>query len=284
MVRWFIMVLALCVLGVPQAAQARGIPIVRGEVQSLAHVADTTIPAPNGAKFALCHFYTTQTVYWLAFWSSSTGYVLSDAGCTGTAYYANPEMIAAGFANGQIPADVPRTARFTPVQIATGFTWPLAIGALILIVVLIAATSARRYKTRSGERMEVLGLQDGPTFRFIDAMLHAANADGQAQPEEIAYIKATATDVTGLAYTDEHIEWAITHTDQFKHKRDFRRFGNGLNKDQKRAVLRGALAVVASDFQMSQPERVFVNRLADGLGLGQGDVQEILQSAPAAPA
>ena len=284
MVRWFVMVLALCVLGLPQVAQARGIPIVRGEVQTLAHVADTTLPAPNGGTFALCHFYTTETVYWLAFWSRSEGYVLSGAGCTGTAYYDNPRMIEAGLANGQIPAGVPQTARFTPVQIATGFTWPLVAGALVLAMVGIGAASARRYKTRSAERMEVLGLEDGPTFRFIDAMLHAANADGQAQPEEIAYIKATATDVAGLAYTDEHIEWAITHTDRFKHKRDFRRFGKGLNTDQKRAVLRGALAVVASDFQMSQSERNFINRLTDGLGLGQGDVQEILQNAPPVPA
>ena len=283
MVRWLIITLALVVLG-PQAAQARGIVIVRGEVQNLAHVADTTIPAPNGGTFALCHRYTTNTVYWIAFSSSSEGYVLSDFRCDGSFYYDNPEMIAAGFANGQIPAGVPQTPRFTPLQIATGFTWLLGLGALILFSIVMGAASARRYKTRSAERMEVLGLEDGPTFRFIDAMLHAANADGRAQPEEIAYIKATATDVAGLAYTDEHIEWAITHTDRFKHKRDFRRFGKGLNKDQKRAVLRGALAVVASDFHMSQSEKDFINGLTDGLGLGQRDVQEILQSAAPAPA
>ena len=285
MYRWLVSILAAGVVTLAsQAAEARGIPIVRGEEQALAHVADTTIPAPNGGTFSLCHRFTTSTVYWVAFWSTSEGYVLSDFGCDGTFYYNQPELIAAGFANGQIPADVPQTPQFTLMQMATGFTWLIGLGALILVAVIGGIASARRYRTQSAERMEVLGLEDGPTFRFIDAMLHAANADGRAQKEEIDYIKATATDVAGLAYTDEHIEWAITHTDKCKRKRDFRRFGKGLNKDQKRAVLRGALAVVASDFHMSQVEKEFIGGLTDGLGLRPRDVQEILKSAAPAAA
>lgn len=282
--RLAISVLALGLMNLPLAAEARGIPIVRGETHHLEFVSETTIPAPTGGQLSLCHRYETHSIYWVNGWSSSNGYVLSDTACEGTGYYDMPDAITAGFANGQIPEGVPATPQFSVTQIASGFTWPLAIGFLVFVAVVLRASSNRRYNTQSAERMEVLGLEDGPTFRFIDAMLHAANADGQAQQEEVDYIKAKAIEVTGLNYTDEHISWAITHTDRFKNKHDFERFGKGLTVDQKRMVLRAALAVVASDHNMSGAEKKFIERLTQGLKLGQSDLQEILQggSAPAA--
>lgn len=281
--RSLLVALSLGAMALPQAAAAKGIPIVRGETQHLAYVAETTIPAPTGGTFALCHHYTSHSLYWVNAWSTSTGYVLSDVGCEETGYFDMPDVIAAGFADGQITG-VPQSPSFTALQIANGFTWPLIAGVVLIGIGLMRLRSQKRYKSQSAERMEVLGLEEGPMFRFIDAMLHAANADGQAQQEEIAYIRAKATEVTGLAYTDEHIEWAITHTDKFKRKHEFKQFGLGLNVEQRRVVLRAALAVVASDSHMSQPEKDFISGLTSGLGLGQGDLQAILQEGQHAPA
>lgn len=263
-------------------AEARGIPIVRSEAQQLSFVAETNIPGPGGDALSLCHYHTVHSVYWVPRWSTSQGYVLSDTGCEGTGYFDMPGVIEASFANGEMPDGVPATPRFTPMQIVTGFTWPLGLGFLVLLSAATRLRSNRRYKSQSAERMEVLGLEDGPTFRFIDAMLHAANADGEAQQEEVEFIKAKAIEVTGLAYTNEHISWAITHTDRFKRKADLERFGKGLTVDQKRMVLRAALAVVASDQHMSRSEKKFIELLTQGLKLGKNDLQEILQGPPAA--
>ena len=149
MTRFLACFLAVLALGVPQMAEARGILIVSDEVQNLAHVAETSIPAPNGGTFSLCHRYDTSRIYWIAFGSSSQGYVLSDFGCDGSFYYDNPQLIADGFANGQIPGEIPASPRFTPMQIATGFTWPLILGVVVLFAVIGAIRSNRRYRSRS---------------------------------------------------------------------------------------------------------------------------------------
>lgn len=282
MYRLLFPILALLALLMPGTAAARDVPIVRGTVEALEFVTETTLPMA-GARLSLCHYTTTDTLYGLGVWTVSQGYVLSDAGCQGGSFFDDPQRIAAGFANGQIPAGTPETARFTAMQVMTGFTIPLGVAALLGLLVLRRLLSlVGRRRPRAIDRMEVLGLEDGPTFRFIDLMLHAANADGRAQPEELAYIKEKAKAVSGLDYEDAHIEWAITHTDRIKSRRDFRRFGEGLSVEQKRVMLRGALAVLAADHHMSRTERGFVANLTQALGLLREDVDNILLSdAPA---
>ena len=42
-------------------------------------------------------------------------------------------------------------------------------------------------RTRRVERMEVLDIEDGPIFRFLDAMLHAARVDGRPDDEVFGF-------------------------------------------------------------------------------------------------
>lgn len=267
--------LAVMLLGAAPAV-AQSATFERVETQELAFVAQTAIPSREGQTFDLCHLYQTQTLNGFGLWRSSVGYVLSENGCQGSAYYDNPAQIAFGFASGQIAEDVPPNARLSAMDVVTGFTIPLAMACLALLALVSRFFVGRPAKSQAAERMEVLGLEDGPTFRFIDAMLHAANADGRVKREEIVYIREKATDLTGLDYADEHIEWAITHTDRFRKRKDFKRFGAGLTEDQKRVVLRGALAIVASDQHMSRAEKAFIERLTDGLNLRDTDLHAIL--------
>lgn len=283
--RFALPILAALALWLPTMAEAgRGIPIVRGSEQHMAFVSQTDIRMGGGKPMALCHFYETHTVYWIALYTESYGYVLSDSDCEGSGYFDSPTLIAEAFANGQIPQDVPQTASLPLTAMVMGHAW-IAIGGVLFLGWLISRrggiTIVQR-RSRLEERMEVLGLPDGPVFRFIDAMLHAANADGRAQPEEVDYIRDKATEIAQLEYTPEHIEWAIGHTDRLRSPRDFQRFGRGLTPEQARVVLRAALAVVAADGSMSRAERRFIAQLTSGLMLDAQEVDRILGTAPGA--
>ena len=278
MLRFALPVLGLLAFAIPEPAEARGIPIVRGTEEAMSFVATMPAGAQGGKPLALCHYFETNTLYWLSYWISSNGYVLSDSDCQGQTYIDDPALIAQAFASGAL-AGIPQQPSFTLRQRAEGHVW-FGIGALLLLAVFVrrAIASGARPNRRSKmeERMEVLGLPDGPVFRFIDAMLHAANADGRADPAEIAYIREKATEIAQLDYSNEHIEWAISNTDRLKSARDFARFGTDLTEPQARMVLRAALAVVAADGYMSRPERKFIAQLTTALDLEEGEVNRIL--------
>lgn len=285
MLRFVLPLLGLLAFAIPEPAEARGIPIVRGTDEALSYVATMPAGATGGKPLALCHYYETNTLYWLPFWISSNGYVLSDSDCTGQSYIDDPALIAQAFASGALDG-VPQTPGFSLRERAEGHVW-FGIGALILFAAFVRrrlATGGRpRRSSKMEERMEVLGLPDGPVFRFIDAMLHAANADGRADPAEIAYIREKAIEIAQLDYSAEHIEWAISNTDRLKSARDFARFGEGLTEPQARMVLRAALAVVAADGFMSSPERRFIAQLTRALELEDDEVHRILSAANGEP-
>ena len=282
MVRFRPLILTVALATVlPNLAAARGIPIYYGTEEAMSYVASTDIGGAGSKPLALCHYYSTRTVYGLGWWLDSNGYVLSDSDCQGQSYINNPALIQQAFASAAL-ADVPAEPVFTLRQRAEGHTW-FGIGGLVLLVLILkrAIASGGARKSRMEERMEVLGLPDNAVFRFIDAMLHAANADGRADPAEIDFIRAKATEITQLDYAPDHIAWAINHTDKLKSPRDFQRFGRGLTPEQARMVLRAALAVVAADGYMSRKERRFISQLTSGLMLDAQEVDRILGDAPA---
>ncbi|MBF9029010.1 DUF533 domain-containing protein [Rhodobacterales bacterium HKCCE3408] len=283
--RFIVWFLAGLVLALPSMAEAaRGIPVVRGTEAHLSPVAIDAIPVDAGKPLSLCHLYEVDTIYYLGAWMTSNGYVLSEDQCQGTRYFNDPALISSAFSSGLLDG-VPETPAFTIRQYAEGYTiW--GIGALLMLIVLLKkilsgssrAAPAARGSRRMQERMEVLGLPDNAVFRFIDAMLHAAKADGTAQPEEVDYIRRKAIEIAQLDYSDEHIAWAIDHTDKLKGPRDFERFGRGLSPEQARMVLRAALAVIAADGTMTRKERRFVAQLTAGLRLDLEEVHRILDA------
>ncbi|MBF9035306.1 DUF533 domain-containing protein [Rhodobacterales bacterium HKCCE2091] len=279
--RFLVPVAAALAVLLPSAASAARIPIPRVIEEHLDLVSPTLITGFDGKPLALCHYYETQTVFSIGLWMSSNGYVLSDSDCEGAGYIDDPALIAQAFEDGRIPGDVPATPAFTPVQYVKGFA---LIGVAIALVLLRILTSMRNRatavrparRTREDERREVLGIENTAVFRVVDAMLHAAKADGRAQPEEIAYIRAKATELAQLDYTDEHVTWALKHTEKLRKPSDFKRFGHGITPEQARVVLRAALAVVAADGKMTKPERRYISQLSVGLDLGPDEIDHIL--------
>ncbi|MEM9319641.1 MAG: DUF533 domain-containing protein [Pseudomonadota bacterium] len=272
--RFVLSLIGLLAFAFPQHAAADG--MARGVKTSLAFVADTYITSSRGASFALCHRYEMRTLLGLGYGLTSHGYVLSEAQCQGQAYVENPVIVGAAFASGAVRG-TPREPEFTLQEQLFGHAWFVICGVLVAALLLRIAGARFFGRSQMAERMEVLGLSDTPVFRFIDAMLHAANADGKAQQQEIDFIRDKATEIAQLEYSAEHIEWAIEHTDQLKGVRDFQRFGRGLTPPQARVVLRAALALVAADGEMSQSEQRFISQLTKGLMLDPAEVTRILE-------
>lgn len=263
--------LALC--AAPTTADAKaGLPY--GWAEQLTVVAPTRIPTAAGTQMSLCHQTKKYHIAFIGLFRKSQGYVLSEAGCSTHAefYELDAQGLAEAKAAGMIARDVPSTPRLSLMDLASGFAiWPL-----IAIFGGWTLVSSMRSNRRRAVRQEIFGLGDGPVFRFLDAMCHAARADNRTEPEEVDYILGVARDLTGLDYTHAHIKEAIAQSQKSLDKAAFKRFGAGLNAEQRRMVMHGALTVVASDGSLSKAERKFVNGLATGLKLPQDDMDSLV--------
>ncbi|MEL6531964.1 MAG: DUF533 domain-containing protein [Pseudomonadota bacterium] len=258
------------------ASPAEAARISYSITEEMEFIAPTEITGFGAGKdVALCRLYKETSVFGIPVWLSAQAYVLSTSECTGVSYFDDPQLISQALSDGRIAASVADQPAFTILERVQRH--PASFGLALLVLLNIAWRLRGKRPSRLEQRLEVLGLQEGPVFRFIDVMLHAAKADGTTQPEEVAYIRQKATDLTQLEYSDEHIAWAIDRTEKLNSPRDFRIFGQGLTPDQSRVVLRAALAVVAADGTMTRAERKFISQLATGLSLDLDMIEKIMQ-------
>ncbi len=244
-----------------------GIPhITEQELWPVASVVD-------GSGLTVCHLVEERSIAYVPYWITSQGYVLSDTGCADGSYRTFTAPISELKGAGLLPADMPETPSFTTVERLKGHA-ALVIGGVLAAFGGIA--TAMRGRRRS-VRLEILGIEDGPVFKMIDAMCHAAKADGHCDPAEVAYIRDVARELTQLDFQDEHLEAVIERADKLGHAKDFQQFGKGLTPSQKSMILEGVLSVVLADGEMDRREKVFLDRMVIGIGLTQPDTDAAIQ-------
>lgn len=254
-------------------AEARG-AIPYGHKENLSFVAETQIPGPGGAPLALCHLTKHYHLAFIPAVRQSRGYGLSDAGCaTEAGYYEiDAQGIADAKAAGLIHRHIPLTPRLSLTEVATGFVWVWVAIAAAIAMILVAMDRRRRLTIRR----EILAIDNPAVFNFIDAMCHAAKADGRTAREEVEYIRDVARDLTGLEYTEQHIIEAISYCPKLSGAAQFRRFGSGLSTDQRKMILHGALSVVAADGTMTDSEKSFIGTMGKGMRLKSGDMDAVV--------
>ncbi|MEM9796166.1 MAG: DUF533 domain-containing protein [Pseudomonadota bacterium] len=267
MTRFLPIVIAALLLLLP-ASQAdagkMGLPRVR--------TAETLHLVSSGDIMSVCHLVKRRTVAFLGVSIESKGYVLSDNRCEGESYFSLAQPIEQLIADGYVPAATPTEPTFSPRELLEGYSlWPL----LALLVLGIGAAAMMRKKRRD-IRMQILSLEDGPVFRMIDMMCHAAIADGRIDPAEVDFIRGLARELTGLDYQDAHITEAIERADKFTKPADFKDVARGLNHRQRHMILDAALSVVAADGEMSKKEKVFIGAMTTAFGLTTEDVEHTL--------
>lgn len=252
----------------PAAARKRG-----SSAQKMLFVAETKMQGAKQENLALCHLIKDQGIFFINLFRSSEGYVLAGDNCVAESYYNLPDgNITAAKAAGAIASDVPDTPTLSfQEKLAGHWGWLLVLG-----FVGFGLVGFMQKRKRSKMRAELLGDINPVAKQMLDAMCHAAKADGSIDASEVAAIAAAASQITGETFSPETVSQIAHLAEADLDKKDFAKFVKGTDAAQKEAIMEGVLQVVAADGQLDGKEQAFVGGLAAASGMNSDKVNEIL--------
>jgi tellurite resistance protein len=270
MARYLVGALAGVLMAMGTKAEARG---GGGSAEFMDFVADTTIPPDEtgGVQVSLCHLVKKYTAIGIPLFYQSEGYVLAENRCETESYYSfTAEEFTLAQSLGLIPADIPDApsisfARRIPAII---------LGLLVLAAIGAGINQARRKKARLAEMGDISPFAQ----RMLEVLCHAAKSDGATDAREVATIAGIAEQMTGTRFDPERIARMIGLSEKSLQPQQFAKFAKGLTEDQKDAVMRSALMVLAADGQVGRDEQKFLNGLAGGLAVTQSRFDQIMAS------
>lgn len=247
-----------------------------GSAEFMDFVAETSIPPSEtgGAQVSLCHLVKKHTAIGIPLFYQSEGYVLAENRCETESYYSfTAEEFTLAQTLGMIPNDIPAApsislARRVPTII---------LGLLVLGLIGAGINQARRKKARMAEMGDVSPFAQ----RMLEVLCHAAKSDGATDAREVSTIAAIAGQLTGTQFDAEKITRMIALCEKNLQPAQFRKFAKDLTDDQKDAVMRGALMVLAADEQVGRNEQKFLNGLGGGLAVTQSRFDQIMASMQA---
>lgn len=240
--------------------------------QKMLFVADTQIEIEGRAQ-SLCLLVEDSGVLFVPLFRTLEGYVLAENKCDDDSYYeTNAEMLAAGQAQGLIPADVPAEASLSLVQKVQGF-WGWGI---ILGFVGLAGMGALKTRGRRKEREGLMGDAPPAAIAILDAMCHAAKADGTIAPEEVAEIARIGGEMTGRSFSPTDVARMADLAEAAPSDKDFKRMIKGLMPQEQELMMKAVLTIVASDGQLDGKEQKFVGKLAGAMKMKADQVNALL--------
>ena len=273
-----VMIALLAALGLvafSSSAEARGGG--GGQYEFMEYVGPTDIPVSAGSDqtMALCHLIQKTHVVFIPLYFASHGYVLSNANCSGDTYFTLPaERMAEARTLGLISPEFPEVPVLSSFQRLVPWLW--GAGALFIILSLI------RLQVRKLARTRAMTGATGASVKLIDAMCHAAKADGNIDDREIAVIANIAEQLTGQVYPPEKIRRMADLSEKNLQPAAFVKFGKGLDTAQRELVMQAVLMVVGADGQLGSAEQKFVAGLAGGLGMTKPQFDRVMIEARAA--
>lgn len=240
--------------------------------QELLFVAPTELGTPD-KPLALCHLVETNSVIFVNFWRSMQGYAIAENGCQTDSYYDfDAEGLKLAQAAGAIDADIPSVPKLSLAEIAGGFWGFGAIGLLLIFAALKAAKAAARKK----QRLALMANGSKGAKAILDAMCHAAKADGHVDPSEIATIKSVAEQMTGETFADETVKQMTDLANAGLNDAGYSALIKGCSKEEQLDMMRGVLLVVAADGQFAGKEKEFVGGLAKAMKMAPDIVTSLL--------
>lgn len=261
---------AACLVSLPDPAEAR-----RGgsEYQELLFVADTKI-VEEGVPFSLCHLVNSRSAFGISFFRGVETYALAENKCDTTAYYLmSPEDIAEAKALGMIDANVPNEPKLATSDMVMGHIgWLLVLGVLVY-----AGVTANNSRKRRQERQGMMGEASPAAIAVLDAMCHAAKADGHIDSSEVAAIADAAERMTGEKFDPNQVAKMAKMAEDKPSDKDFKRLVKGRTAPEFDVMMRGVLMVVAADGRLADAEQQFVGELAQAMKMSGDQVQTILR-------
>ncbi|SDX14097.1 Uncharacterized conserved protein, tellurite resistance protein B (TerB) family [Ruegeria halocynthiae] len=272
------LIFSLCI---GEQAEARRGGGASGTAEQLSLITETQLTNDQGQLLSLCHLTENRHVLFLPVWRSSLGYAMAINKCDAESYYpVDAEKLTLGKVLGELPEDLPDQPKLSVSDMISGF-WGLGVFALLLGVAGIkwAGRSARTSKRKA----EMKGAAPA-AVKAIDAMCHAAKADGRLDDSEIALMSDIAKQMTGEPFDEARIRRMYDLAEAKPTEHQFASFGSGLSPDQKRMVLQAVLMIIGSDGDLDKRETDFVQKLAHGLKISGAEVKALFQSMYAKPA
>ena len=201
--------------------------------------------------------------------------------CDSDSYYpVNAEQLALGKIMGDFPEDLPDQPSLSISDMISGF-WGL--GAIVLLLGVAGIKWAGR-SARTSKRMAEMKGAAPAAIKAMDAMCHAAKADGRLDDSEIELMADIARQMTGETFDEQRIRRMYELAEAKPTDQQFTSFGSGLTPDQKRLVMQAVLMVVGADGDLDKRETAFVQKLAQGLKISANEVKSLFQSIHAKPA
>ena len=145
--------------------------------------------------------------------------------------------------------------------------------ALVPIAVFVGRHALRKW--RRDIRREILGLGNGPRFRCVDAMCHAAWSGGTLRRARLERALEIARGSTDMNFTADHLREAATRCDRIIRPVNFRWMREGLNRDEKMAIFNAATSVSLADGPLDSGDRTFLRHLTRGLGLDRRELRDL---------
>ncbi len=240
--------------------------------QELLFVSPTEIENDLG-PLSVCHLVKTRAIIFINVWRTLEGYALANNGCMTDAYFdLSAEELSAAQLAGAISKDVPATPKLSMAQVMNG-SWGLG---LIAALVGFAIFKAFKIRARRNERMSFVSGASPVAQAIIDAMCHAAKADGHIAPSEIAQIKQAAEEMTGETFTNDTVAHMASIAEAKLDQSGFKRLVKSRSPAENMDIMRGVLMVVAADGRLDGKEKVFVGGLAQAMKMSGQQVAILL--------
>lgn len=256
-------------VALPEPAEAR-----RGgsEHQDLLFVAETKI-IEEGVPYSLCLLVNERSAFGINLFRSVETYALAENKCDTTAYYPmSVEDIAEAKEAGMIDAAIPNEPKLSTSDLITGHIgWLLVAG-----VLAFAGYGALNARKRRQERQGMMGEASPAAVAILDAMCHAAKADGHIDASEIAAIADAAERMTGESFDPGQVARMAELAEGKPSDKDFKRLVKGRTGPEFDVMMRGVLMVVAADGRLADSEQQFVGKLAKAMRMSGEQVQTIL--------
>jgi hypothetical protein len=236
--------------------------------QTLSFVADTAIENKS-----LCHLVRQNTLLGLPWLSESMGYVLAENACVSDSFEAiTPEQFAAAQAEGLIAASVPAVPHFSLLQSAGRYTF-FSLGGLLVLALLVFRTFGRRGPKPAGG---ITRISPAVAGSVLEAMCRIAKVNGTAGFDEIAIVRNVYTYLTGQDVEESAIESMLLAIPLPVEPDDLESLAEGLNKKEKRLMMRATLMVAVARGRIAEREHNLVTSLADKLRISGNDMRQML--------
>ena len=246
--------------------------------QNLLFVDSTRIEI-EGTPYALCHLVKDDAVLFINFLRRLEGYALAAGNCGSDQYIPlTTETLSDAKASGQISQSVPDEPKLSAGAMIEGhWGWGLVAAALGLFGI-----RAKKSHDRRKRRQAMMGGASPAAVAILDAMCHAAKADGHVADAEVAEITSAAREMTGESFAPELVRRMAELAEAAPKESDFKRLVKGRTAAEKEVMMRGVLIVVASDGTLDGKEQKFVGMLAKAMKMRKDKLHELLAGVASA--